>query len=111
MTGNEDVREIVDRKLRDIWLQSREIIEGRLAILGEAVQMLERGELTAAKRAEAMTAAHKLTGSLGMFGHRKASSIAGEIEARLEQDASVKDSDIPGLVKSLERALAGAFEE
>ncbi len=57
----------------------------RLAILDQAVAAIQQGELSAQLYEDAERAAHKLAGSLGMFGFDEGSRLGREIEACLQQ--------------------------
>lgn len=68
--------------LQDLWQRNRPTIEARLAIVDCAAAASPiPGEL----RAEARDVAHKLSGSLGMFGFDEGTLLARELEQLLEQ--------------------------
>jgi len=67
--------------LADLWRRNRPVIEARLATLELAAAA---DPLPSQLRAEALDAAHKLSGSLGMFGFEEGTAIARQIEELLD---------------------------
>ena len=67
-----------------IWQRSRPEIARRIATLQEAVAAQLAGDLDDDLRARADSDAHKLAGSLGMFGFATGSELAREIEQALD---------------------------
>ena len=82
------------------WAESQPRIMGRVALLEAAAAALQSGELGIAMRREAESEAHKLAGSLGMFGFPDGSTLAHEIEQLLQGDGPV-DPELTGLVARL----------
>jgi len=66
--------------LADLWRRNRPVIEERLAILDCAAASNPMPEEL---RAAALDVAHKLSGSLGMFGFDQGTVIARELEQLL----------------------------
>jgi HPt (histidine-containing phosphotransfer) domain-containing protein len=66
--------------LADLWQRNLPLIEHRMAVLERAAS----GPLTEELRAEAVDVAHKLAGSLGMFGYEEGTLIARNLELILE---------------------------
>jgi HPt (histidine-containing phosphotransfer) domain-containing protein len=62
---------------------------GRVAVLEAAVAAAAGGGLDTTTRREAEGEAHKLAGSLGMFGYHTGTDIARDIETMLEGDGPV----------------------
>jgi len=63
-----------------VWERSREELERRIATLERAVAELLADDLGDALRTSAHSDAHKLAGSLGMFGLAAGSQLAHEVE-------------------------------
>ena len=105
MTRKDGTKEAMAERLKQVWRENQEIVAGRLAILREAARAAGEGRLLIAEREEAKVTAHKLAGSLGMFGLWEASECARAIETHLEQAATDEPCRIDGLVESLERLL------
>lgn len=90
--------------------QFRTTIADRLAILEEAVSALQTATLSNDLQAAAQQAAHKLVGSLGMFGLVEGSQLSQQIEISLKADLAATESPqiaawINQLRQDLERVL------
>ena len=75
--------------LASLWQRSLPEITVRLSVLDRAATAANHGELTVELRREAASVAHKLSGSLGMYGHGQASKCAQQIEGMLEAQEAV----------------------
>ena len=93
--------------LAAIWQRNRALVEERLALLEQAASMAEAGTLTDELRQEACGAAHKLAGSLGMYGFDEGTSIAREMEVLLG-DTAPNAARLGDLVAELRRAILPA---
>lgn len=82
-----------------IWEKSRKDIAQRLATLEEAVVALRAGNLSDALRARAERDAHKLAGSLGMFGFPTGSELAREVEVALGAGGGPALGDVPRIAE------------
>jgi diguanylate cyclase (GGDEF)-like protein len=70
-----------------VWERSRERTAGRIGTLEEAIGAMLDDSLSEDLRAQAERDAHKLAGSLGMFGFPRGSEIARELEQALAAPA------------------------
>ena len=70
-----------------VWQRSREQTAGRIETLEEAIGAMLDHSLSEDLRARAERDAHKLAGSLGMFGFPRGSEIARELEQALAAPA------------------------
>ena len=104
MTEADDRRAKMAAAVAAAWEESRPRIMGRVAALAAAAAAERDGGLDAATRRDAEAEAHKLAGSLGMFGFPLGSELAHEIEVRLEGDVPIA-ADFPALVDRLVAAL------
>ncbi len=91
--------------LSRIWQQTLPLMRERVAYLEELAQQAGRGELTPAARTEASDLAHKLAGSLGMFGYPRGTDIAREMEHMLEAGAELDPRLFIELAASLRAVL------
>jgi HPt (histidine-containing phosphotransfer) domain-containing protein len=82
-------RERMRAAIEEMWLEARPRIMARVAVLQSAATAIGDGRLDPALRVDAEGEAHKLAGSLGMFGYADASVLAHDIEALLEGDGPV----------------------
>ncbi|MET3810111.1 response regulator [Arthrobacter sp. UYEF3] len=69
--------------IRAIWNSNREEVMNRVTVLEDAVAAIIEGRLSVADRSAAERDAHKLAGSAGTFGFRRASEAARELEGIL----------------------------
>ena len=98
MTSADDLKE----KLDDLWKKALPLMLRRLEVISRAHQAIAEGGLTGPLKEEAAQEAHKLAGSLGVFGLQAGSEAALEIEQLLSADVSEKNA-IAKLDKELER--------
>ncbi|MBD2576963.1 response regulator [Oscillatoria sp. FACHB-1406] len=90
--------------VRKVWERFRGPIMERIAAVDEAIAALQSGTLSEELRAKAEQQAHKLAGSLGMYGFNEGSHLAREIEQALE-GLSVREPVSTSLASNL-KALA-----
>jgi len=91
-----------------LWERFKEATFTRLGVLEQAVTALLAGTLSAELRRQAEGDAHKLTGSVGMFGFAAGSRLARTIEEMLEAEAPLGQAEtvrLSELVVRLRRAL------
>jgi HPt (histidine-containing phosphotransfer) domain-containing protein len=88
-----------------LWERSVPLITERLAILDRASQAALHDGLTPGLRDDASDTAHKLAGSLGMFGYPRGTEIARELELLLEADDAVDPVTLRQLVTALRASL------
>jgi HPt (histidine-containing phosphotransfer) domain-containing protein len=91
--------------LAALWLRNLPLVEGRLALLDRAAAAIAAGRLTEELREEASHTAHKLAGSLGMYGYDEGTRIAREIVVLLGGDATRDAARLGSLVAELRRAV------
>ena len=91
--------------LAALWLRNLPLVEERLALLDRAAATIADGRLKEELREEASHTAHKLAGSLGMYGYDEGTSIAREIEVLLAGDATRDEARFSKLVAELRRAV------
>ena len=70
-----------------VWAQFRDLIFERMATVEAAVAGVRRATLTPEVRQKAVLEAHRLAGSLGMFGLPEGTRLAREIEHLLDETA------------------------
>ena len=93
--------------LRTLWQRNLPLLRSRLATLDDAATAARAGNLNEDLRAEAASTAHKLAGSLGMFGYPEGTLIARDLECALTSvDHSAPDpAALSQLAKNLHAAL------
>jgi diguanylate cyclase (GGDEF)-like protein len=90
--------------ISNIWEQVKEDTNRRVDVLEEAVALLLKNKLSDEWRQQAEREAHKLAGSLGMFGADEGSRLAQEIETLLAKGVSL-DRDRTQQLSQLVTAL------
>jgi HPt (histidine-containing phosphotransfer) domain-containing protein len=90
--------------LAALWVKIRPMVEERLALLDAAAVAAASGTLSEAHRTEAYSAAHKLAGSLGMYGFDEGTAVARKIEALLGE-AAPDGAQLKELNAELRRAV------
>ncbi|WP_263359407.1 Hpt domain-containing protein [Acidicapsa ligni] len=79
--------------LARMWTKFLPDIEARVATLEAAARALDAGSLPEDARDAAHAAAHKLAGTLGMFGLPRGTELARRAELLLVEDVSAADAD------------------
>jgi len=90
--------------LAKLWVKIQPIVEERLAVLDRASVAATEGTLTDEIRREAQSSAHKLAGSLGMYGFDEGTQVARELEQMLDAGAP-ESSRLSALVAELRAAV------
>lgn len=100
-----EVRLRTDALLRDLWKRKLPAVRDQLRTLEQALAMIDADTLTAPLRSDAIMAAHKLAGSLGMFGYHDGTRFARELEACLDSDQPLSRPAFAGLLRQLLASL------
>ncbi|ADW68111.1 Hpt domain-containing protein [Granulicella tundricola] len=74
--------------LTGMWNRNIPLMRARLETLDRAVEAARSGSPDPALYQSAVDIAHKLAGSLGMFGFARGTDLARELEAALESHAA-----------------------
>jgi DNA-binding response OmpR family regulator/HPt (histidine-containing phosphotransfer) domain-containing protein len=77
--------------VQNIWQQVKETMNQRVSAIAQATTMVLQDRLSEELRGEAQREAHKLAGSLGMFGSDKGSLLAKEIESLFESGVRLEN--------------------
>jgi HPt (histidine-containing phosphotransfer) domain-containing protein len=93
-----------------VWTQFRNVIFERLDAVEKAANALRRATLTPEVRQKAALEAHRLAGSLGMFGLTEGTRVAREIE-HLLAEAAVLAPETPHRLIELTAALRHELEK
>lgn len=91
--------------LSRIWLQNLPLMRDRVAFLEAAAAEALGGTLSPTRRTEASDIAHKLAGSLGMFGYPAGTDVARIMEQRLEAKQPLDGAEFVSLASQLRAAL------
>jgi len=99
--GEDQVRAALEK----VWMTSKPEVLSRLATIERFLASLESGNSNNASRLAAQSAAHRLSGSLGMFGLGEASTCAAEIESMLLHDDSLQAEKMAELLRDLRNMI------
>jgi HPt (histidine-containing phosphotransfer) domain-containing protein len=99
----------INTLLADLWHKNLPTLRERLDLLDLIASSASSGTIPAASRDEAITIAHKLSGSLGMFGYQQGTEIAAKIERILKAALPEDLATLPDLTADLRRSLPTAL--
>lgn len=91
-TKNTKIVQQTQSALSAVWEKVKGESSDRLTIIQQASKALRDGKLKDQQRQQALMAAHKLAGSLGVFGFAEASRLAKEIEQMLQPEITLDKS-------------------
>ncbi|MDJ1174196.1 response regulator [Roseofilum capinflatum] len=98
--------------IAELWDSFKGPILERLALLEDAIAGLEQGQLSEQMREDARSAAHKLVGSLGMFGYPQGSELARSMEMMfLSEDYSHQGSELRSHLAQLQALIVSPEQE
>ncbi|PSB06884.1 hypothetical protein C7B62_21555 [Pleurocapsa sp. CCALA 161] len=107
----EQIRQKTTTALAEVWQRYEGAYHERLAILERANQAWQAGKLTGQLLQQAQWAAHKLAGSLGVFGFSQGSHLALEMEQLLKIELDTNRSkQFSQLLIALKKALKPNFK-
>ena len=99
----------IDTVLASLWQKNLPTLRERLDLIDRAASIAASGTIPEAPRLEAYSIAHKLTGSLGMFGYQEGTEIARKIEHILKAPTPAELITLPALAKDLRSSLAAGL--
>ena len=91
--------------LATVWQRNLPVVRERLATLSHVALDAGNGLLTPKARQEAADIAHKLAGSLGMFGYLGGTEIARELELLLDAEDPLQPEVVLDLTARLQHAV------
>ncbi len=98
--------EAARKLLASLWERSLPTLQERLTLLDDAVVAARAGALTLQLRQNAMETAHKLAGSLGMFGYPEGTDFARRIEQQLDATTPVNALQLAQDVAAMRASLS-----
>jgi HPt (histidine-containing phosphotransfer) domain-containing protein len=75
----------IEALLADLWQSQLPLLQERLDLIDRTAAEASTGTLSEPSRTEALSIAHKLSGSLGMFGHHQGTDTARAMEQILKE--------------------------
>lgn len=103
MTLEEEAK--IDVLLKSMWERHLPTLYERLDLLDRAASEAASGTMSKTLRAQAFDIAHKLSGSLGMFGYQHGTEIARQIEQILKTSSEDSYGDLTSLTIELRQTL------
>lgn len=106
-----NVSQEVVSEAEKVWAQAKESFGRRIALVEQAVTLLLKDQLSQKQRQQAELEAHKLAGSLGMFGVNEGSRLAKTVEDLLADDRALNRQErkkLANIVSNLRQALERA---
>ena len=100
----------IDNVLATLWEKNLPTLRERLDLLDRTASLAASGTLPEAPRLEAYSIAHKLTGSLGMFGYQQGTDIARKIEHILKEPTPNQLTSLTALAKDLRTSLSAGLQ-
>jgi HPt (histidine-containing phosphotransfer) domain-containing protein len=97
--------EATRKLLASLWEKNLPVLRERLDALDTAAKAAEKSSLTSEQRHEAASTAHKLAGSLGMFGYPKGTDLARALEQKFDSSGSLEKAGLAGKVAALRGEL------
>ncbi|WP_146072243.1 Hpt domain-containing protein [Bryocella elongata] len=88
-----------------IWERNLPLMRERLDLLDRATLAVEEGSLAPELRSEAASTAHKLAGSLGMYGYAEGTDLARHLEHALAGPDDINAVEMHDLTKALRETL------
>jgi HPt (histidine-containing phosphotransfer) domain-containing protein len=95
----------VNTLLATLWERNLPLLRERCAELDQAVAQARAGNLSAQLRQDALSTAHKLAGSLGMFGYPEGTDYARRVEERLQASAPIDAEGLAADVAAMRAAV------
>jgi HPt (histidine-containing phosphotransfer) domain-containing protein len=95
----------IEALLSELWERNLPTLHERLNVLDRAASEAASGSLTEASRTEALDIAHKLSGSLGLFGRHQGTEIVRKIEQILNSPVPSALVRLTPLATELRRVL------
>jgi HPt (histidine-containing phosphotransfer) domain-containing protein len=96
----------IDAILDQLWKKNLPTIRERLDLLDQFGSAAAAGTLDEATRVEALNIAHKLAGSLGMYGYQQGTEVASKMERILKTPTPETLLTLSGLAVDLRNSLA-----
>ena len=98
-------QESAKKMLAALWERNLPVLHDRLAQLDAASEAAVTGTLTPEQREDASSTAHKLAGSLGMFGYQRGTEFARQIEVLLTEPGPADALSLRELSASLRESV------
>jgi HPt (histidine-containing phosphotransfer) domain-containing protein len=101
--------EQIDNLLAQLWQKNLPTIRERLDLLDQFAAAASTGTLADGTRLEALGIAHKLAGSLGMYGYQQGTEVASQMERILKSPTPDTLLTLRSLAVDLRKSLAAGL--
>jgi HPt (histidine-containing phosphotransfer) domain-containing protein len=99
----------IDNLLAQLWQKNLPTIRERLDLMDKFGSAAESGTLDEPTRVEALGIAHKLAGSLGMYGYQQGTEVASQMERILKSPTPETLRTLRALAADLRKSLAAGL--
>jgi HPt (histidine-containing phosphotransfer) domain-containing protein len=106
---NAHIDDKIDALLLQLWKKNLPTIRERLDLLDRFGSAAVSGSLEEHTRIEALNIAHKLAGSLGMFGYQQGTEVASKMERILKSPTPETLVTLRALAADLRKSLAAGL--
>ena len=96
----------INNVLAELWKKNLPTVHERLDLLDKFGKAAASGELDEPTRIEALNIAHKLAGSLGMYGYQQGTEVASKMERILKSPTPETLITLRTLAADLRKSLA-----
>ncbi len=103
------INDPIDVLLLQLWQKNLPTIRERLDLLDQFGSAAVSGTLEEHTRIEALNIAHKLAGSLGMYGYQQGTEVASEMERILKSPTPETLVTLRALAADLRKSLAAGL--
>ncbi len=107
--ANANIDKQIDTLLAQLWQKNLPTIRERLDLLDQFGSIASTGKLDEATRTEALNIAHKLAGSLGMYGYQEGTAVASKMERILKSPTPETLTTLSALAADLRNSLAAGL--
>jgi HPt (histidine-containing phosphotransfer) domain-containing protein len=106
---NDSANDEIDDLLLQLWQKNLPTIRQRLDLLDQFSSAAASGSLEEPTRIEALNIAHKLAGSLGMYGYQQGTEVASKMERILKSPTPETLITLRALAADLRKSLAAGL--
>src|SRR3981189_2920483 len=106
---NAQINAQIDDVLVQLWKKNLPTIRERLDLMDQFGSAAVSGTLDEPTRIEALNIAHKLAGSLGMYGYQQGTEVASKMERILKSPTPETLVTLRDLAADLRRSLAAGL--
>ena len=99
----------IDNVLAQLWKKNLPTVRERLDLLDKFAAAASFGKLDESARVEALNIAHKLAGSLGMYGYQQGTEVASKMESIFKSPTPETLVTLRALSLDLRKSLAAGL--